>query len=77
MSAIKVILAALATGVAAVPSIDCLASNSHKQPIVSNYNRNNENNGIIVNDLREKTAYVNKLSGMVGNEFGRCASYCE
>lgn len=64
MKAIKVILTALATGVATVPSIDCLASDSHKHSIVSNYNGDENRNGKIVSDLHEKTEYVNNLTGM-------------
>lgn len=66
MKAIKTILATLATALAAVPSIDCLASDSHKQSIVSNYNRNDEKNMSIVNDLRKKTDFVRELAGMAG-----------
>lgn len=64
MKAIKVILTALATGVATVPSIDCLASDSHRQSVVSNYNCNDERNEGIVHGLREKTERVIELAGM-------------
>lgn len=64
MKAIKMILTALATGVATVPSIDCLASDSHKHSIVSNYNGDENRNGKIVSDLHEKTEFVNMLAGM-------------
>ncbi|MCX2589727.1 hypothetical protein GWI67_08165 [Proteus sp. G2672] len=67
MKAIKAILTALATGVAAVPSIDCLASDSHKHSIVSNYNGDEIRNEKIVSDLHEKIECVNNLTSMASD----------